>query len=91
MEFTQKTFSTVTANINKLLNDYRLELNKAYSESEVALSVNCNIKITPSKEEGVDIITGISFSKGKISDSIILPAFDERQMRLRGIDELGAE
>lgn len=87
MTFTGKTFDKIADNVNKLMVDYQDEINKAYPESDKEMTINLSVKLSPSKIDGVKIITSMSFSKGKVSDSIQLESFNEHQMNIPGIDD----
>lgn len=86
MVFTGKTFKKMSEQVEKLLVDYEDEINKAYPETDNDMTINCSIKLSPSKIDGVKIVTSMSFSKGKISDKIELDSYNEQQMNIPGID-----
>jgi hypothetical protein len=72
----------ILARVKKLFDRYHGEIDTAYTENENEITVNFTAKMSPGKPNGIKIITGISFTTGKIKDSLEDRIDDGRQRQL---------
>ena len=63
-----------------LLEQYHLEIDKAYLNSDPDLTVSLSVKYTPDKD-GIKLTTGITFVKDKCKESISV-VVDPKQIPL---------
>jgi len=71
IRITQETINKAADDLRTLLETHAVAIGQAYITCDNEISISLSVKIQPSKGAGeVDLITGISFTKDKIRDSI---------------------